>query len=74
MTLLGFEELMVQDYEGSFLIKKKVSNFKVKFMRIVDGEVTEGPIDLHCSRRHKYKEEACDHFGDYFDYSGNALP
>ena len=37
----------VQDYEGSFLIKKKVSNVKVKFMRIVDGEVTEGPIDYY---------------------------
>ena len=37
----------VQDYEGSFLIKKKVSNVKVKFMRIIDGEVTEGPIDYY---------------------------
>jgi len=37
----------VQDYEGSFLIKKKVANVKVKFMRIVDGEVHEGPIDYY---------------------------
>lgn len=37
----------VQDYEGSFFIKKKVSNVKVKFMRIIDGEVTEGPIDYY---------------------------
>ena len=41
----------VQNYEGSFLIKKKVSNFKVKFMRIVDGEVSEGPIDYHTSSK-----------------------
>ena len=37
----------VQDYEGSFLIKKKISNVRVKFMRIVDGEVTEGPVDYY---------------------------
>jgi len=37
----------IQDYDGSFLIKKKIGNVKVKFMRIVDGEVVEGPIDYY---------------------------
>lgn len=37
----------VQDLEGDYLVKKKVTNYKVKFMRIVDGEVTEGPIDWY---------------------------
>lgn len=37
----------VKDYKERFLIKKKISNFKVKFMRVVDGEITEGPIDYY---------------------------
>jgi len=37
----------VQDYEGQYLIKKKITNVKVKFMRIVDGEIVEGPIDYY---------------------------
>lgn len=37
----------VQDFEGDYLVKKKVTNYKVKFIRIVDGEVTEGPIDWY---------------------------
>ncbi len=37
----------VQDLEGDYLIKKKVTNYRVKFMRIVDREVVEGPIDWY---------------------------
>ncbi len=39
----------IKDYDGieKFLIKKKLTNFKVKFMRIIDGKITEGPIDYY---------------------------
>ena len=37
----------VQDLQGDFYVKKKVTNYRVKFMRIVDREVVEGPIDWY---------------------------
>ena len=37
----------VQNYEGQYLIKKKITNIKVKFMRIIDGEIVVGPIDYY---------------------------
>lgn len=37
----------VKDYDGKFLIKKKLENVKVKFMRIIDGDIVYGPIDYY---------------------------
>lgn len=36
-----------KDWEGSYLVKRKVQNVQVKFMRIVDKVVTIGPIDYY---------------------------
>jgi len=37
----------VQDLQGDFYVKKKITNYRVKFMRVVDREVVEGPIDWY---------------------------
>lgn len=36
-----------KDWDGSYIVKRKVQNVQVKFMRIVDKVVTIGPIDYY---------------------------
>lgn len=33
--------------QGEYLVRKKIHKYKVKFIRIIDGEVQEGPIDYY---------------------------
>ena len=39
----------VQD--GEYYIKKKIQHHRVKFMRLVDGKITEGPIDYYTQNK-----------------------
>lgn len=41
----------VKDYDGRYEVKKKIINHRVKFLRIVDGAVTEGPLDYYTSSK-----------------------
>ena len=33
--------------DGEYLVRKKLQKHRVKFMRIIDGEITEGPVDYY---------------------------
>ena len=37
--------------EADYYIKKKIQKHKVKFIRLVDGEITEGPIDYYTASK-----------------------
>lgn len=40
-----------QAEEGEFFIKKKLLKHRIKFMRIIDGEIQEGPIDYYTQNK-----------------------
>ncbi len=33
--------------QGQYLVKKKILNYQTKFIRVIDGEIHEGPIDYY---------------------------